>query len=315
MIVAQVRRTVLARALLPSGATVVAACSGGADSVAMLHALSRLAPELGISLHVASVDHGLRPEACHEVAAVGRLAGELGHAFHPLEVSVSRRENLQAQARDRRYEALLGLAAELGAGLVATGHSRDDQAETVLLRVLRGSGIGGLSGVAPRRDDGVVRPVIDVSRAELRAHVQHHGLAFVEDPSNQDRSFARVRMRAQLLPQLAAENPEITKHLANLADDARAVGDLLERVGAQLRDQAEVARGLAIAPLAAAGLAERRAALQSWLSEATTRKPTRAHLEALDALVSGRGEVLLPGGYRVRVEAGTLVLEGRSERR
>src|SRR5262245_8818481 len=130
--------------MIPRDARVLCACSGGPDSAAMLVALARLAPELGFELVAASVDHGLRADAAHDVAIASRQAAALQVPFHALRIEVAAGASIQAQARSARYEALLRLAAELGASRVAVGHTRDDQAETVLARLLRGSGLVGL---------------------------------------------------------------------------------------------------------------------------------------------------------------------------
>ena len=315
MIVARVRRTLVERRLVASGDHVLAACSGGPDSVAMVHVLGRLARPLGLTLLVASVDHGLREGSADDVEAVGRLADSLGLPFRGLRVEVPPGASIQAAARAARYEALRGLAVEEGATRIAVGHTLDDQAETVLARMLRGSGVPGLAGVAPRRRDGVVRPLIDCRRSEVRAHVAHHGLPVVEDPSNADRRFERVRIRLDLMPALADEDPAIAEHLAGLADDARAIRGLLSSRGRRLVERAEAGgEGLGVAVLLRAGEAVRRAALGAWLARETGRAPGRVHLAAVSRLLRRSGEVLLGDDWSARVVDGRLVLERRAER-
>ena len=156
MITATVRRTIRERGLLSAGDHVLVACSGGPDSTALLHVLHRLRGDLGITLCTASIDHGLRPESAEEVAQVGAFAGSLGVPFVAARVDVSAEgPSLQARARDDRYLALHELASSQSAGVVAVGHTQDDQAETVLARMLRGAGLRGLGGIEPRRADGV----------------------------------------------------------------------------------------------------------------------------------------------------------------
>ncbi|MFW6051574.1 MAG: tRNA lysidine(34) synthetase TilS [Myxococcota bacterium] len=303
------RRTILERRLIRRGDHVLVACSGGADSVALAQVLARLGPEMGFTVAVASVDHGLRPEAPDEVAWVGRLSAGLGLDFHPLRVSLPSAPSLQAAARAARYRALLELARATGAGRVATGHTLDDQAETVLARLLRGAGIAGLSGIAPRRRDGVVRPLIDCSRAQVRAHLDHHGMSFLSDPSNADPRFERVRIRHALLPRLAEENPRIGTHLAHLADEARASAGWARRGAERLLSASASPHVLRSARLRAAAPPVRRAALRRWVARATGRAPGRAHLEEIERALRGRGEVRLPGGGRVHAGRGWLQIE------
>jgi tRNA(Ile)-lysidine synthase len=327
-VIGAVRRTLARRALLDRGPrvsrTVLVACSGGADSAGLLYALARLAPELGISLVAASVDHGLRPDAAADVAIAARQAEALSVPFHALGVTVSGGASVQAAARASRYAALRKVAAREGASRIAVGHTRDDQAETVLARLLRGSSLRGLGGVAPRRADGVIRPLLDCARADVRALVVAEGLPFVDDPSNADARFLRARIRADVLPALAALDPGVVAHLAALADDARADDGVLRAAGAALLARAgEDAPEVSV--LARARTASRRRALARWAGDAPAHPVSRAHIEALDALVrTGRGAVRLSGGRCAPVVAGRLVLapgvtpaapgDGRAER-
>lgn len=307
---ARVRRTITERGLLERGHHVLVACSGGPDSVALTHVLARLCRQLGITAVVASVDHGLRPEAPREVELARSLAGELALPFFALEVQLpSGTGSLQAAARRGRYEALRELAAQQGADRIAVGHTRHDQAETVLGRMLRGAGVRGLSGIAPRRRDGVVRPLIDCRREWVRAHLDRHGLAFAEDPSNRDRRFQRVRLRGDLLPALEAEDARLVDHLADLADDARATTRSLTRQGAPLTAEARARPRLPLDVLTGRPRALRRVALRAYVEARTGHRPGRAHLDTLDRMLQGRGEAWLPGGWRVRIERGCLVTE------
>ena len=303
MIEARVRRTVVERGLFGSGERVVVACSGGADSAALAHALVRLAPAFSLHLCIASVDHGLRPDAARDVETARALAERLDLPFHPLAVQVGPGDSLQARARAARYGALLGLARAEGARRVAVGHTLDDQAETVLGRLLRGAGVDGLAGIAPRRADGVVRPLLDCRRHAVRAYAAEHELPVVEDPSNRDRRFSRVRLRLDVLPALEAEDPRVIEHLGHVADDARAAkAALRSRSRRLLARAADGEGGLERLRVAAAPRAVRRLALAAWLAEACGKRPGRAHLEAVDrAFDQGRGEVLLPDGHCVRI--------------
>lgn len=309
MIVARVRRSILERALLSRGERVLVACSGGPDSAALLHVLHRLAPSLGFELQAASVDHGLRPESAREVALAGELAHSLGVPFTPLSIEVPREgASLQAKARAARYAALLEQMKRIGAGALAVGHTRDDQAETVLARAIRGSGVLGLSGIEPRREDGVVRPLIDCARRDVHAYVARHALRVAADPSNVDPRYERVRIRRNVIPPIVAEEERALEHLAQLADDARALRDFVRKVAA---DQMERARLEPSSPtearldaevLKAAPKAVRAELFSRWVRELTGATASRAHLEALERTIEGRGDCLLPGGWLVRLD-------------
>jgi tRNA(Ile)-lysidine synthase len=178
------------------------AVSGGSDSMAMLWLIAPWARARGIPVSVATVDHGLRPEAAAEAAFVGRVAGGLGVPHRVLEWrGWDGRGNLQAQARAARTELLTAWARETGADAVALGHTMDDQAETVLLRLARGSGVDGLAGMEADREQGGlrwVRPLLGLRREELREFLRAGGHPWVDDPSNEDARFDRVKARQAL---------------------------------------------------------------------------------------------------------------------
>jgi tRNA(Ile)-lysidine synthase len=220
-----VLRTITARALFERGDLVIVAVSGGPDSMALLHVLWELRDRLGLALEVAGVDHGLRPAAADELELVRARAEALGLPFVSLAVDVTRHRRgagLQEAARRARLGALTTLAAERGARRVALGHQADDQAETVLFRIVRGTGLAGLRGI-PYRRDPFVRPLLDLSRAEILRYLRRRSIPFVEDPSNADLRFARARIRHRHLPALSEENPRVAEALVALAAAAREV--------------------------------------------------------------------------------------------
>lgn len=311
MLIAQVRRTIEDRELIPHGARVLCACSGGPDSGALLLALARLAPELSFELEAASVDHGLRAEAALDVAIAARQAEQLGVRFHALQIAVERGPSLQARAREARYEALLGLARERGAVRVAVGHTRDDQAETVLLRLLRGAGLHGLGAIEPLRADGVIRPLIDCDREDVHRLAREQFREIAIDASNSDLRFERVRIRAHVMPPLLAENPQLTRHLSALADEAREYRAPLEAAACSLLDEARAGlppESLRSAVLAARPAVLRRAALRVWLQELGATPVSRAHVEDVDRAVRiQRGHVWLAHGFCARAEGDGLV--------
>jgi len=218
--------TIGAHDLLRAGDRVVVAVSGGPDSMALLHALWELRDRLGVTIEVAAVDHGLRADARREIDLVRERATALGLPFSAVDVDVAgarrgrRGVSVQDAAREVRLRALASLAAQHGANRVALGHQADDQAETVLYRIVRGTGIAGLAGI-PYRREVFIRPLLDVTRAQILRYLRRRSIPFVEDPSNADPRFARARMRHEILPALARENPRVAEALRALASAAR----------------------------------------------------------------------------------------------
>ena len=206
---------------LRSAPALVLAVSGGPDSVALMWLAARWKRGLarGPQLTVVTVDHGLRPEAAREAREVKRLAAELGLAHRTLRWRGAKpNTGLPAAAREARYRLLAQAARNAGASHVLTAHTRDDQAETLLMRLVRGSGLAGLSAMARLTErDGVVlvRPLLDVPKSQLIATLRRAKIGFADDPTNRDTTFTRPRLRA-LLPQLATEGAD-ARSLARLA--------------------------------------------------------------------------------------------------
>jgi tRNA(Ile)-lysidine synthase len=316
-IVARVRRTIRERALLLPGARVLIACSGGPDSAALLFALARLAAPLRLQLEAASVDHGLRASAADDVAIAAAQAAAVAVPFHALQVRVERAGSLQAAARRARYQALHALGRRVGASAIAVGHTRDDQAETVLARLLRGASVLGLSGIAPRRADGVIRPLIDCDRAEVRAFAERHAPRVARDASNADPRFQRVRLRSRIMPALMAENVDLVARLCALADDARALRGALGPATEALLERSSKAGGIIdVSSWRAEPEAIRRLALRASLEPRVGAPLSRAHLTQLDAAIASGApaEVWLPRDVSAVLKRdGTLRL-GRSPR-
>jgi tRNA(Ile)-lysidine synthase len=297
-LIARVRATFQARDLLRDAGRIVIGCSGGPDSQALLHVLWSLREEHGCALTAAGVDHGLRAGAGAELDLAADLARSLEIPFIGLRVQVPAGASVQARARDARYASLLACAADQGATRVAVGHTLDDQAETVLARVLRGTGIEGLAAIDPGRADGVIRPFIDAERSLVQAYVRELGLAHASDPSNQDPRFLRVRVRTELLPRLARENPRLNQALAHLADDARdaalALTQQADALLSQARSNVNILREAA-GPL-------RRRALRRWVELALGVVLRRDHIVALERMLWVGGEVRLPGSVSARLD-------------
>jgi tRNA(Ile)-lysidine synthase len=210
-------RTIEDAELWRRGDLVLAAVSGGGDSMALLHVLALLRKRLGHEVVAHGVDHGLRAEAAAELDLAERVARSLEVPMTRSHLNVAPGGNLQARAREGRSKALREEAERVGAKVIATGHHADDRAETVLLRMLRGAGPRGLAVLPPRAGD-LVRPLISARRKDVLAHLVRHELPYASDPSNTDPRFLRVRVRHELLPLLERLSPGIVGHLTALAD-------------------------------------------------------------------------------------------------
>jgi tRNA(Ile)-lysidine synthase len=236
-----VRDTIRRHAMLAGGEAVLVAVSGGADSVALLWVLGELAADLRLALSVLHLDHGLRPDSAADADFVEALARARGLPVAVERLAIPAGGSLEARAREARYAALRRHAARIGADRVALGHTADDQAETVLMRVLEGAGPRGLAGIPPVRDR-FIRPLIETRRADILAALEGAGLAWREDPSNRDPKFLRNRIRHELLPLLSTTyNPRIVPALGRVAALTR---DLLDQVRALAA--AELARAESI---------------------------------------------------------------------
>lgn len=219
-----VERTLLGECSLPPGTKVLLAVSGGGDSMAMLHVMALLASQFHLDLIAHGVNHGLRSEAQLELDGAEQLARSLKVPFGRTNLLVSMGANLQARARRERYVALRAAARQVSAQFIATAHHADDRAETVLIRLMRGSGPLGLGVLKPRRGD-LVRPLIRAARSDIRKHLTRHGISYATDPSNADPAYLRTRVRCHLLPKLLEESPGLVEHLNGLADRMNEVAD------------------------------------------------------------------------------------------
>jgi tRNA(Ile)-lysidine synthase len=312
-----VQRTIRSHAMLVPGAPVLVAVSGGSDSTGLLLVLAELRRKLKLGLVAAHVNHRLRgadadlDETCAAEAAAGL---EVPFVRVELPADLANGGNLEARARRLRYAALAVLAAEHGCAVIATGHTLDDQAETVLMRLIRGSGGRGLAAIRPRRGDGVIRPLLDCRRDAVAGVVAAAGLRVRQDASNRDRRFLRTHVRERVLPLLAELNPAIATACASLAASAAAEGTLVDAwLGRELDALAPdgalgVRRGRRVsAPL-------RTLLVRQWLLRAGV--PRRGlgsrHVAAVVVLLDGaRGNtrVDLPSGWTVRRAGDALYAE------
>jgi tRNA(Ile)-lysidine synthase len=214
-----VRAALREHELIPRGGRVLVAVSGGPDSMALLHVLALLRSRFGFGLFAHGVDHGLREEASAELDLASLLARAHDVPFARSRVSVAPGGNVQARARAARWEALRAAASAAGAGRIATGHHADDRAETLVMRIVRGTGLRGLA-VLPPIDGDRIRPLYRARRADVEAHLARHRVRYATDPSNRDPRFLRTRVRGEIMPALERLSPRITEHLCALADEA-----------------------------------------------------------------------------------------------
>jgi tRNA(Ile)-lysidine synthase len=303
---ATVRDYIRAHRIFTPGPVVVAV-SGGADSTALLLILAALADELGIVIHVAHFDHRTRPKQSAEDADfVAKLANRVGA---PIRVGrADKPTKTEDAARNARYEFLRRAAGEIGARAIATGHTRDDQAETVLLHLTRGSGLAGLGGMRPLRE-GLARPLLAIGRKDTLAVCHAARIRPRTDPTNRSLKFARNRIRLEVLPQLAKINPRASDAIARFAEAAAEL---------QTEDELDVASALARAReegaivIAALGPTVRSRALALAWRDGTGRVLGARHRKALENLAAtedGSTSLDLPGGRAIR-EYGLLRIVG-----
>ncbi|MFH0878019.1 MAG: tRNA lysidine(34) synthetase TilS [Candidatus Omnitrophota bacterium] len=221
----RILKTVERYKLFSPGEKVIVAVSGGPDSVALFHLLRELNPRLCLKLAVAHLDHGLRRSSKNDLMFVRKMAGRHGVSFYGRrleQAKIKTKGSLEDVLRKLRYDFLLKLAIKIGASKIVVGHTLDDQAETVLMRVLRGSGLVGLAAILPKRRLAVgcqvVRPLIEVNRKQILHYLGKHSIPFCTDESNLQTNFFRNKIRLQLLPYLQrAYNPNVKEVLARLA--------------------------------------------------------------------------------------------------
>ena len=320
-----------------SDETVIVAVSGGADSTALLLALDELrsAHKLSVKLCVAHLDHRLRESSGKDARWVAELAEKLGYECvvghsKVAELARSRTDNLEQTARDARYRFLERTAKRKSANYVLTGHTMDDQAETVLLRLMRGSAGSGLGGMDLLRPLGknssikLARPLLWARRSETESYCRTRKTEFLRDEMNDDQKFARVKVRQQLLPLMQTFNNKVVEALSRTASQLREDAAVLLNDSDALLKQAAVldqldedetpAPVLDVKVLASAPPALRRRALRQWISEGrgSSRRLEMVHLLAVEKLLDGTagGRVVeLPGGSRVRRKRNRLEFE------
>jgi tRNA(Ile)-lysidine synthase len=317
-----------------AGNPLVVAVSGGPDSVALLHIIARRGIYPREQVIVGHLDHGIRPEAAADATFVADLARNWGLHYRGGEADVPELASheglsLEAAARQARYDFLAATARATGATAIVTGHNQRDQAETVLMHLLRGSGVTGLRGMRPvtqlpgAPDIQLLRPLLSVDRGVIEAYCRENRLGFVQDDSNLDTRLFRNRLRHELLPGLEEYNRSIVSHLYNLASVVDAEDELLDQLLAKMWPEVvlptdEERIGLDLARWRAWPLALRRRSLRHAtlsLKPDSTELGFEATELARKVAETGQSgdQVNLPGGLELSVQYGQLVLMGAGE--
>jgi len=303
--VAEIR--VAVRAVLATVAgPVVVGLSGGADSLALAAAVAFEAPKAGIAASAVIVDHGLQPGSDRVAARALDAADSLALAARVVRVEVGAAGGPEAAARDARRAALLAAAHDIGAEAVLLAHTLDDQAETVLIGLARGSGSASLGGMAPDRlEDGIriVRPLLGVRRATTRAACHAQNLPHWDDPHNLDRQFLRVRVRQDVMPVLEDElGPGVAEALARTSDqlreDAAAFAEMIDEIIEDIVEHAEAGIAVSVPALAANPPALRHRVIRHVVASEFGESLTRAQTLEVARLVTdwrGQGPIDLPG--------------------
>lgn len=298
----RVARTIERYRMVSPGQTVGVAVSGGADSVCLLHVLR----ELQYPLAVLHLNHGLRgAESDEDEAFVARMAGQLGLSMIAQRANLEDRGNLEESARAARQAFYAEAIAQGKVDCVAVGHTRSDQAETVLFRLLRGTGTAGLSGVRPVTREAIIRPLLEVRRSETEQYLRDRGLAWRTDSTNASARFARNRIRRDLLPQLEREwNPQLADGLANMAAWAQAEETYweaeIDRLAPLVLVEREGSVLVHVNPLTELPLAVGRRLLRRAIqcAKGDTRAIEFDHVERIlqiAAATAGTGRVQVPG--------------------
>ena len=288
------------------GRSVLLAVSGGADSTALLVGTALVRERLGLTVEVATLDHGLRPEAVEEVRAVERLAARHGLRCHVRQLHLLPGAGVEQRARQARYEALELVRQERGLTAVATAHTATDQAETLLMRLARGTALGGAASILPRRGT-VVRPLLERAREELEAFLQEQGTDFVTDPMNADPRLFRVRVRREVLPALSrAAGFPVAGRLASFTRLAAEDDALLEELAATAWQRLVLKQGgLDAVGVRALEPPLRRRVLARLLAQEGAVVDDATLVRALDAVARARSATL-SHGLQLRASGGVV---------
>ena len=321
-ILKKVRKTITRHSMLERGDLVMVAVSGGPDSICLLDILSVLRDEFSIRLVVAHFDHGLRPEEDEaETRFVRRLALSMNLPFESAKGSLSAGEgatSLEERARDARYTFFKDLRIRLHAQKIALGHSLNDQAETVLMRLLRGSGPSGLAGIPPVRNGFLIRPLMDLKREDVLAYLNVRKLSYVTDSSNLQTEFLRNKIRLEWMPRLLKMQPKLVEHLGHLANVLREENQYMDHQAMEWVDRAEIKSDDHETAIPVTSFLALPVALRNRVTRCILRKVKKdlrridqGHIRAVYDLALGekpQGVLSLPQGLRVERIYDTLLV-------
>ena len=325
-IIGKVEHTISRYNMVDPGDRVIVAVSGGPDSVCLLDILHELELELGISLVVAHFDHGLRPgEDEAETDFVKELSKSMKLPFEIEKASFSAhtKGSLEEKAREARYAFFERARRKHNAQKIALGHNLDDQAETIIMRLLRGSGPKGLSGIPPCRGGVFIRPLIELRRADIRSYLCSRNLKYFVDSSNLQPGYLRNKIRLELMPVLEKYQPRLAERLSRMAeilgDESRYL-DLVARswLGEESRQGAEGLLLLPLLPFLKLPPAIRNRVAREAINKVkgNLRRISHKHIRAINALAEAaepQGILNLPDGLAVRKRYGSLVFSSESE--
>ncbi|MHB1315068.1 MAG: tRNA lysidine(34) synthetase TilS [Christensenellales bacterium] len=298
--------------LIADGQSVLCAVSGGPDSMALLFALYEGAKKHGYKLFAGHVNHQLRVNAIEDEQLVENFCRRLNIPFLSMKRDVRREaafngKSLEEAARDARYECLEAMRTHCNAQAIALAHQKGDQAETVLFRLLRGSGMKGLCGMRPR-SGCLIRPFLSVTKKDILDYVACHHIPFCTDETNADQSYTRNYLRLTVLPALACINPNAEDALCRTASLALDDEIYLEEQAASLLQAAHLETGeLSVPVLNSAPLPLVRRALRIWIARFILRDVSFDHIEGILNIASMGGEYCLPGGNRVLCSSGRMI--------
>lgn len=325
----RIDQTITAYSLIRAGDTIVGGISGGADSSALLECLALRQNALGLKIIAAHVHHGLRPSADNDMRFVEQLCEKKGIPFESIRVQVSKKagRSIEETAREQRFNALIKIAKKYHADSIALAHHQDDLAETVLMRLIRGTGLHGLQAILPKREINgicVIRPFIHVTRQDIETFLAKRKLSYRTDPTNTDQTFARNKIRHHLMPLLKKHyNPGIVSVLAGLAETSGLDYDLLSLMTknafhdlAKRKSRQKIS--FTTADLNQLHPAVLRALFRHAIAEAhgNTDGITLAHIRAVEALLHDGSktkgiEIHLPHGITVMKQKKTLSITSR----
>ena len=317
----KVRETISRYELINQNDQIILAVSGGPDSVCLLHVLQAMANDLTLGLVVAHFDHGLRPlDDANETAFVHALAQSMNLPFETAKASQLKKKgngSLQERAREVRYAFLERIRSQHGAQKIALGHNANDQGETVIMRLLRGTGPLGLTGIPPKRENRIIRPLIHLTREEILSYLKEQGLSFKSDRSNLDQTYLRNKIRISLMPLLHEYQPRLIEHLSHMADILREEGDYLDKEAHRwISREGSISEGqtsIPIQPLRLLPKAMRYRIIRRLLMDVrrNLRRINWNHVTASDNLIMSerpQGTLNLPRGIVVRKTYDTLVI-------